>query len=94
MKMFCSTLAAAFVAVGAGSVANAQETPAVCEQAAGQAFIGQTATAQSGAAILKATGARTFQWVFENSPVSMDLRPDRVRVVYNREMKIIAVNCG
>ena len=48
----------------------------------------------TGRGALEATGARIFQWVFEGSPVTMDFRPERVRVVYNREMKIVAITCG
>ena len=74
--------------------ASAQDSPATCQAEPGQAFVGGPASAETGAQIQAATGARTFQWVFENSPVTMDYRPDRVRVVYDRAMKVIAVTCG
>ena len=56
--------------------------------------MGGPATQDSGAQIMAATGASIFQWVFEGSPVTMDYRPERVRVVYNRDMKVVAVTCG
>ncbi|MEO1047439.1 MAG: I78 family peptidase inhibitor [Pseudomonadota bacterium] len=74
--------------------ATAQETPAMCQTEPGQAFVGGPASAETGAQIQAATGARTFQWVFENSPVTMDYRPGRVRVVYDRAMTVVAVTCG
>ena len=43
---------------------------------------------------MSATKATIFQWVFEGSPVTKDYRRERVRVVYNRAMKVIAVTCG
>ncbi|MEM6857558.1 MAG: I78 family peptidase inhibitor [Pseudomonadota bacterium] len=73
---------------------SAQDAPPVCQTEPGQAFVGGPATQATGAQIQSATKARIFQWVFEGSPVTMDYRPDRVRVVYNREMNVVAVTCG
>ena len=78
----------------AATSATAQQTPAQCDAAPAQSLVGGPATAETGAQIQKATGASIFQWVFEGSPVTMDYRPERVRVTYNREMTIIAVKCG
>ncbi|MEM7690498.1 MAG: I78 family peptidase inhibitor [Pseudomonadota bacterium] len=82
---------------GLGVAANAQPTrpaPPPCKTEPGQAFVGGPATQESGVAIMKATGATIFQWVFEGSAVTMDYRENRVRVVYNRAMKVVAVTCG
>jgi len=92
LKLALIALPAAFAFAGVST--NAQDTIPACEQAAGQAFLGTTATQESGAAIMQATGATTLQWIFEGSPMTRDMRPGRVRVVYNREMEIIAVTCG
>ena len=91
-KLTLVTTAMGGVVLAAG--ASAQETPAMCQVEPGQAFVGGPASAETGAQIHAATGARTFQWVFESSPVTMDYRPDRVRVVYDRAMTVIAVTCG
>jgi len=76
------------------AAASGQDKPARCENGPAQAFVGGPATQKSGAAIMKATGASRFQWVFEGSPVTTDYAPNRVRVVYNRAMKVIEVYCG
>lgn len=78
----------------ASAVANAQPTTSICSAGPGQAFVGGPATQDTGAAIRAATGATIFQWVFEGSPVTMDYRENRVRVFYNREMRVIDVTCG
>ena len=65
-----------------------------CDAEPANQFIGQTATAAIGAQIQAATGARIFQWVPVDSAVTMDYRPDRVRVTYDRDMKITAITCG
>lgn len=78
----------------AASLAAAQSAPAQCDAKRAQSFVSGPATQESGAAIMKASGARVFQWVFEGSPVTMDFRPERVRVVYNRAMKVVAITCG
>jgi len=85
---------APLVAVMAGAVATAQPAAPVCEAQPGQAFVGGPATQESGAQIMAATGATLFQWVFEGSPVTQDYRQNRVRVVYDRAMKVVAVTCG
>ena len=86
-------LAPIAIAIG-GASATAQDAPAICQSEPGQRFVGGPATQETGAAIMAATKATIFQWVLEGSPVTRDYRRERVRVVYNREMKVIAVTCG
>jgi len=81
-------------ALMAGAVATAQPAAPVCKAQPGQAFVGGPATQESGAQIMAATGATLFQWVFEGSPVTQDYRRERVRVVYDRAMTVVAVACG
>lgn len=69
-----------------------EESPCKADNA-GQ-FIGQTATSEVGQRIIAATGARMFQWVGPNMAVTMDYRPDRVRVGYDEAMRITSVRCG
>jgi hypothetical protein len=57
-------------------------------------FVGQTATAQLGAAIRVRTGAQIFQWVPPRTAVTMDYSPDRVRVSYDDDMRIVRIACG
>lgn len=57
-------------------------------------YIGQTATSELGAAIQIHTGARIFQWVPPDTAVTMDYRSDRVRVTYDRAMRVTAIRCG
>ena len=57
-------------------------------------FIGRTATQEVGAEILASSGAKTFQWVGPDTMVTMDFRPDRVRVSYDRDLIITRVACG
>ena len=94
MTMKTLTLLAPLALCLATGVASAQAAPPACQSEPGQTFVGGPATQDSGAQIMAATGASIFQWVFEGSPVTMDYRPERVRVVYNRDMKVVAVTCG
>lgn len=57
-------------------------------------FIGLIATVQLGAAIEARTGAQIFQWVPPHTAVTMDYRPDRVRVSYDDDMRIVRIACG
>lgn len=92
---FKSVLRLAPLTMGVAAVSvSAQPAPSLCETKPGQAFVSGPATQESGAAIMKATGATIFQWVLEGSPVTRDYRRERVRVIYNRDMKVVAVTCG
>ena len=68
--------------------------PGSCDAAAVQSHIGHPATQEMGAAILAESGARTLRWGPPDSMWTMDYRPDRVNVRYDRDMKITAVTCG
>lgn len=65
-----------------------------CNADAAQSYVGQTATSDVGAAILKATGARTLRWGPPRSAMTMDYRPDRVNIMYDDASKITQVTCG
>ncbi len=57
-------------------------------------FIGQKATAETGAAMLKASGARTLRWGGPGMAMTMDYRADRLTVSYDRDMIIERASCG
>lgn len=65
-----------------------------CAADAAASYVGQTATADIGAAILKATGARTLRWGPPRSAMTMDYRQDRVNIMYDDAYKITQVTCG
>jgi hypothetical protein len=66
----------------------------VCNAGAAQAYVGKTADAATGAAILKDSGARTLRWGPPNAAWTMDYRQDRVNVQYDGAMKIQKITCG
>ena len=78
---------------GSGPAA-APEPKALCKADALPPFIGQTASVATGAAILKASGARTLRWAGPGMAVTMDYRPDRVTVSYDENMAITRASCG
>ena len=103
MKMKCKagTLAlAAITLVGCTTTGGGAAEPvrrgadASCNAGAVQDRIGQTATAQLGAQLLAATGARTLRWAPPRSAVTMDFRPDRLTVSYDDTMAIERISCG
>lgn len=98
IRLIAATAVALPLAACAGSYADTDpETPpapATCNADAAQSFVGQKATPDLGAAILKASGARTLRWVAPRSAMTMDYREDRVNVTYDDDYKIEKVNCG
>lgn len=67
---------------------------ATCDAEAAQSFVGQKATAENGARIRDETGARQLRWGPPDSAWTMDFRPDRVNVRYDRDMTITEITCG
>lgn len=57
-------------------------------------FTGQKATAEIGAELLKASGAKTLRWGGPGMAMTMDFRPDRLTVSYDDQMLITAARCG
>lgn len=71
------------------------ETPGyICEATNAQRFVGQPATAEAGAAILRETRSASLRWVSPGMMVTMEFSPSRVTVRIDPEHKISAINCG
>lgn len=65
-----------------------------CRNAGLDRFVGQTASAEIGAELLRASGARTLRWGTPGMAMTMDFRADRLTVSYDETMKIISARCG
>jgi hypothetical protein len=71
------------------------ETPGhKCDAAGTERFIGQVGTAESGAAIRRATNAAVLRWAPPGYMMTMDFRADRVTVRLDEGYKITKINCG
>jgi hypothetical protein len=57
-------------------------------------FVSETASADLGARLLKASGARTLRWGAPGMAMTMDFRPDRLTVSYDGNMAITSARCG
>ena len=92
------TIAAAALTLSACATvpAGGEERPAgdSCRADPGKSFIGQRATAESGAAIMRATHSTRLRWVPPNTAVTMEYGFGRVTVAYDDAMTITAVTCG
>lgn len=86
---------AACAGAGSDGAANAPapaEGP--CKAEGLNTFTGQKASAETGAALLKASGAKTLRWGGPGMAMTMDFRPDRLTVSYDEAMTITAARCG
>ncbi len=71
------------------------ETPGyACREEGVSRFAGQPASADTGAEILRVSGAKTLRWIPEGGVITMDLRRDRVNVRLDRQNRIESVSCG
>ena len=68
--------------------------PMLCNAEKVQSYVGKQASADSGAAILRDSGARTLRWGPPNAAWTMDYRQDRVNVQYDAGMIIKQIICG
>ncbi|MXP27889.1 hypothetical protein GRI58_03505 [Porphyrobacter algicida] len=90
----CMTALAACASVAEPLQTRPVGTDHPCKADDVDGYMGETATAALGLAIQKHTGAQVFQWVPPDTAVTMDFRPDRVRVTYDRKMRVTAIRCG
>lgn len=65
-----------------------------CRQQAFEEFIGQVASSEVGAEMLRVSGARVIRWVQPGMRVTMDYRADRLTVRLADNNRIITASCG
>ncbi|HUD90202.1 I78 family peptidase inhibitor [Sphingobium sp.] len=83
----------------AGANGQGPETPppateGPCKNDGLERFTGQKASADVGAELLKASGAKTLRWGGPDTAMTMDFRPDRLTVSYDAQMVITSARCG
>jgi hypothetical protein len=66
----------------------------ICNAAGSDRFIGQQGTAESGAAILKATNSAVLRWAPPGAMLTMDYSASRVTVTLDAANGITRINCG
>ncbi|WP_374408624.1 I78 family peptidase inhibitor [Pelagerythrobacter sp.] len=79
---------------GGGDMPDAGGNTGACDAAAAQSFVGQKVTGEIGANIQREAGAKQLRWGPPDSAWTMDFRPDRVNVRYDRAMTITEITCG
>lgn len=100
MDIRLALMAAALpLAACANSDAPAEPAPPAdglkqCKIDAVQSYVGQTATPELGARILKEAEGRTLRWGPPRSAMTMDYRSDRVNIMYDDAYKIERITCG
>lgn len=84
--------------LGGCTFGNTDSTPpppqAKCENSKLGSFVGQKASAELGARMLAASGARVLRWGPPGSAMTMDFREDRLTVAYDEAMTILTASCG
>ena len=65
-----------------------------CDAANTNQYVGQLGTADTGAAILRATKAAVLRWAPPNTMLTMDYREDRVTIWVDEAKKITKIRCG
>ncbi|MBC7160477.1 MAG: hypothetical protein H5U21_10605 [Porphyrobacter sp.] len=81
-------------APGGSADAAPSEVAGTCDAAPAQPMVGTLVGAEAGARLLALTGARTLRWAPPDSALTMDFRPERLTVSYDRSMRITRIVCG
>ena len=87
-------LLAACTAAPAEPPVHGQLPGYVCNAEGTDRFIGQPATAETSAAIIKATHSASLRWVRPGMMVTMEFSASRVTVRIDPDHKVSAINCG
>lgn len=94
MGLMALPLAACTGANAPGPAAPPAMAEGPCRNEGLDSFAGQKASAETGAALMKASGARTLRWGGPGMAMTMDFRPDRLTVSYDEAMIITSARCG
>lgn len=99
MRIMMAGLMALSLSACAGAGGAGPDTPPAvaegpCKNDGLEQFTGQKATAETGAALLKASGAKSLRWGGPGMAMTMDFRADRLTVSYDDAMVITAARCG
>ena len=73
---------------------NSPNLPAACNKAALAQFVGQPASEELGARMLRESGARTIRWVPKGGVVTMDFSPHRLTVQLDGSNRVERASCG
>ena len=88
------TGAGALALAACATTGESSDLAGTCDDGPGQSFVGQRATAETGAQLLRLTGAAQLRWGPPRSAMTMDFRQDRLTVSYDDAMTITRVSCG
>ncbi|HUP67810.1 MAG TPA: I78 family peptidase inhibitor [Sphingomicrobium sp.] len=66
----------------------------VCDAAGADRFVGQPATSETGAQIMRATNSAVLRWAPPGMMMTMEFSASRVTVRTGPDNRITAVNCG
>tara|TARA_B100000378_G_scaffold275483_1_gene271646 strand:+ start:498 stop:797 length:300 start_codon:yes stop_codon:yes gene_type:complete len=91
-------MALALAGCAGANVPGPQTPPAAaegpCRHDSLDRFVGQKASADIGAQLLAASGAKTLRWGGPGMAMTMDFRADRLTVSYDEAMTITSARCG
>ena len=87
-------LAACTIATSDATADSPPDMAAACRREPLAQFIGQPASQELGARMLRASGARIIRWVPKGGMVTMDFSPHRLTVQLDGSNRVEAANCG
>lgn len=88
------SLAACTVATSHQTADGLPPVPASCNGAVLAQFVGQPASQDLGARMLRASGARILRWVPKGGAVTMDFNPSRLTVQLDGANRVESASCG
>lgn len=65
-----------------------------CKTTGTEHFIGQNATSETGAAIMRETNSGVLRWAPPGAALTMDYSPSRVTVRLGPDNRVTGIDCG
>lgn len=94
MRSLMLVTALAMSACAAAPPAAGPAAPGTCRPDGLSRFVGQPATQELGAAMLRESGARIIRWVSHGMMITMEFSPERLTVHLTPDNRVERANCG
>ncbi len=65
-----------------------------CDADGARGLVGEQVSSELGQRAMQLSDARSLRWIPPDRAVTMDYRPDRLNIEYDRENRVTGIRCG
>ncbi|MFN2259627.1 MAG: I78 family peptidase inhibitor [Parasphingopyxis sp.] len=89
-----TTLAGAILLAACANSGGGGGDAGSCDAEATSGLVGEQVSSELGQRAMRLSGADSLRWIPPDSAVTMDYRPDRLNIEYDRENRVTGIRCG